>query len=122
MKEGNDITIVSVGVHRSIEAANILEEKGVSAQFLDLRCVNPLDIDGLKSSVRKTEALLIVEKDYKNFGLSGKICAMLLESEISFKFGRVCTETTIPYSRTLKDQVLPNTKRIINEALRILKI
>ncbi|MFX1366371.1 MAG: alpha-ketoacid dehydrogenase subunit beta [Promethearchaeota archaeon] len=124
IKEGNDITIVSigVGVHRSIEAANYLEEKGVSAEVLDLRCVNPLDIESLKSSVGKTKALIIVDEDYKNFGLSGEICALLLESELSFKFGRVCTETTIPYSRTLEDQVLPNTKRIINEALRILKI
>ncbi|NVM38607.1 MAG: pyruvate dehydrogenase, partial [Candidatus Lokiarchaeota archaeon] len=123
MKEGNDITLVSVGVgvHRSLEAANILEEKGISAEVLDLRCVVPLDIEGLKSSVGKTEALLIVDEDYKNFGLSGEICAILLENEISFKFGRVCTETTIPYSRELEDQVLPNTKRIVNEALKILK-
>ncbi len=123
MREGNDITLVSLGVsvHRSIEAANILEEKGISAEVLDLRCVAPLDIEGLKSSVEKTEALLVVDEDYKKFGLSGEICAILLENEMSFKFGRVCTETTIPYSRELEDQVLPNTKRIVNEVLKILK-
>jgi len=122
MKEGNDITLVSVGVgvHQSIEVANLLEEKGISTEVLDLRCVVPLDIEGLINSVEKTEALLIVDEDYKNFGLSGEICAMLLENEISFKFGRVCTETTIPYSRELEDQVLPNTKRIVNEAQKIL--
>ncbi|MFW9998807.1 MAG: alpha-ketoacid dehydrogenase subunit beta [Candidatus Hodarchaeota archaeon] len=123
MKEGNDITLVSVGVgvHRSIEAANILEGKGVSAEVLDLRCVAPLDIEAIKSSVGKTGVLLIVDEDYKNFGLSGEICAMLLENDISFKFGRVCTETTIPYSRALEDQVLPNTNRIVNETIKILK-
>jgi pyruvate dehydrogenase E1 component beta subunit len=85
MREGDDITLVSVGVgvHRSIEAANILEEKGISAEALDLRCVVPLDIEGLKNSVSKTGALLIVDEDYKNFGLSGEVCAMLLESGIS---------------------------------------
>jgi pyruvate/2-oxoglutarate/acetoin dehydrogenase E1 component len=122
MKEGNDITLISVGigVHRSIEAANILEEKGISAEILDLRCLVPLDVEGLKNSVSKTEALLIVDEDYKSFGLSGEICAILLENGISFKFARVCTENTIPYSRELEDQVLPNTKRIVNEALKIL--
>jgi pyruvate dehydrogenase E1 component beta subunit len=123
IKEGNDITLVSVGVgvHRSIEAANILEGKGISTEVLDLRCVAPLDIEGLKKSVSKTEAVLIVDEDYKNFGLSGEICAILLEEGLSFKYGRVCTENTIPYSRELEDQALPNTKRIIDEAVKILK-
>lgn len=123
LREGNDITLVSVGVgvHRSIEAANILEQKGISAEVLDLRCVVPLDKEALKDSIEKTGAILIVDEDYKNFGLSGELCAMLLENEISFKFSRVCTETTIPYSRELEDQVLPNVKRIVDESLKILK-
>jgi pyruvate/2-oxoglutarate/acetoin dehydrogenase E1 component len=115
MKEGDDITLVSVGVgvHRSIEAACILEEKGISTEVLDLRCIAPIDEERLKKSIERTEALLIVDEDYKKFGLSGEICAMLLENDISFKFGRVCTETTIPYSRRLEDHVLPNTKLLI---------
>ncbi len=123
IKEGNDITLVSLGVsvHRSIEAAHILEEKGISAEVLDLRCVVPLDIEGLKKSVSKTEAVLIVDEDYKSFGLSGEICAILLEEGLLFKYGRVCTENTIPYSRELEDQALPNAKRIIDEAVKILK-
>jgi pyruvate dehydrogenase E1 component beta subunit len=124
MKEGNDITLVSVGVgaHRAMEAANILEEKGISAEVLDLRCLAPLDVEGLKNSVEKTKAILVIDEDYKSFGLSGEISATLLENDLSFKFGRVCTETTIPYSRKLEDLVLPNKKRIVNEALKILKI
>ncbi|MFX1401950.1 MAG: alpha-ketoacid dehydrogenase subunit beta [Promethearchaeota archaeon] len=123
MKEGNDITLVSVGVgvHRALEAANKLEEKGISSEVLDLRCIAPLDEEGLKNSVEKTGALLIIDEDYKKFGLSGEICAILLENELSFKFGRVCTETTIPYSRELEDQILPNTKRIVDIAFKILK-
>ncbi|MFX0041735.1 MAG: alpha-ketoacid dehydrogenase subunit beta [Candidatus Hodarchaeota archaeon] len=123
IREGDDVTLVSVGVgvHRSIEAANILEGKGISAEVLDLRSVVPLDVEGIKKSVSKTEAVLIVDEDYKNFGLSGEIGAILLEEGLSFKYGRVCTENTIPYSRELEDQALPNTKRIIDEALKILK-
>ncbi|KKN43502.1 hypothetical protein LCGC14_0702610 [marine sediment metagenome] len=123
MKEGNDITLVSVGVsvHHSLEAANILEEKDISAEVLDLRCVAPLDVEGLKNSVIKTGKLLVVDEDYKNFGLSGEVCAALLEEGLSFKYGRVCTENTIPYSRGLEDKALPNTKRIIDEAIKILK-
>ncbi|MFX0003586.1 MAG: alpha-ketoacid dehydrogenase subunit beta [Candidatus Hodarchaeota archaeon] len=124
IKEGNDITLVSVGigVHRSIEAAKILEEKGISAEVLDLRCLNPLDIEELKNSVEKTSAILVIDEDYKSYGLSGEISAMLLENGLTFKFGRVCTENTIPYSRELENQVLPNKERIVNKALEILKM
>ncbi|MFX1410433.1 MAG: alpha-ketoacid dehydrogenase subunit beta [Promethearchaeota archaeon] len=123
MKEGSDITLVSlgVGVHQSLKAAHILEEKGISAEVLDLRCVVPLDIEGLKKSVGKTGAIIIVDEDYKNFGVSSEICAILLEEGLSFKYGRVCTENTIPYSRKLEEQVLPNTKRVVDEAVKILK-
>ncbi|MFX0040604.1 MAG: alpha-ketoacid dehydrogenase subunit beta [Promethearchaeota archaeon] len=124
MKGGNDITIVSVGVgvHHSMEAAKILEEKGISAEVLDLRCIAPLDVEGLKNSVEKTRRILVIDEDYRSFGLSGEISAVLLENDLLFKFGRVCTETTIPYSRKLEDLVLPNKERIVNEALKLLKM
>jgi pyruvate dehydrogenase E1 component beta subunit len=123
MRMGDDITLVSVGVgvHHSLKAAKTLQDMGISAEVLDLRSVVPLDVEGLKNSVSKTGSLLIIDEDYKNFGLSGEVCARLLEEEMSFKYGRVCTESTIPYSRELEDQVLPNTNRIINETLKILK-
>jgi len=123
LKSGDDITLASigVGVHRSMESAYILEGIGISAEVLDLRSITPLDVKALESSVAKTGNLLIIDEDYKNFGLSGEICATLLEKELTFKFGRICTETIIPYSRQLEDQVLPNTDRIVSEALRILK-
>jgi len=55
------------------------------------------------------------------FGLSGEISASLLEEGLSFKYGRVCTENTIPYAIKLENQALPNTERIVNKALKILK-
>lgn len=123
MKEGGDITLVGVGVdvHRSLEAANILEGKGISAEVLDLRTIVPLDIENLKKSVEKTGAVIVVDEDYMRFGLSGEICATLLEEGLSFKYGRVCTEYTIPYSIELEKQALPNAERIVNKALNILK-
>ncbi|MBY8986269.1 MAG: pyruvate dehydrogenase [Candidatus Lokiarchaeota archaeon] len=123
MKKGTDITIVSVGVgvHQSLKAALILEDKGISAEVLDLRCIAPLDIEGLKNSIGKTKAVLIVDEDYKHFGLSGEISAILLEEGLLFKYGRVCTESTIPYSRELEDQVLPSTKKIVDKTVEILE-
>ena len=113
-RAGKDITIVSVGVgvHRSLEAARTLEVEGISVAVLDLRTVSPPDKTAVCESVAQTRRLLVVDEDYEGFGLSGELSAVLLETGISCKYARVCTETTIPYARHLEDQTLPNRERI----------
>jgi len=121
-RKGDDITMVSVGVgvHRSLEAADELEKHGISATVLDLRTVSPLDKKAICDSVSKTGRLLVVDEDYQSFGLSGELAAVVLEERARLKYDRVCTEDTIPYSRNLEDQMLPNTQRIVKTALRLM--
>ncbi len=121
-REGTDITVVGVGVstHRALEAAEVLAKDGFSTEVIDLRSVSPVDNDALCASVSKTGRLLVVDEDYRDFGLSGELAARVLESGIPVKYGRVCTEETIPYSRDLEDQTLPNTKRIVETALKLI--
>lgn len=120
-REGSDITIAGVGVsvHRAFEAADILDQKGLAAEVLDLRTVAPLDTETVMASVSKTGCLLAVDEDYRDFGLSGELAARVLESGIQAKYGRVCTAETIPYNRQLEDRVLPNTDRIVEAAQKI---
>ncbi|MEE9171021.1 MAG: transketolase C-terminal domain-containing protein [bacterium] len=120
-REGTDITVVGVGVstHRALEAAEVLAKDGFSTEVIDLRSVSPVDNDALCASVSKTGRLLVVDEDYRDFGLSGELAARVLESGIPVKYGRVCTEETIPYSRDSEDQTLPNTKRIVETALKL---
>jgi pyruvate dehydrogenase E1 component beta subunit len=122
-REGNDISIISIGVsvHRCLEAAQELQKKGISCEIIDLRTVTPLDTNMVCKSCKKTGRMLVVDEDYQNFGLSGELAAVALESGIRVKFGRVCTEDTIPYARKLEDQVLPNVDRIISRVMHIMK-
>jgi pyruvate/2-oxoglutarate/acetoin dehydrogenase E1 component len=122
LREGRDIGLVSVGVgvHRCLAAARTLHDQGFSAAVLDLRTVCPLDRDALGRLAAATGRLLVVDEDYKGFGLSGEIAAVLLEQGFAGKYGRVCTEQAIPYARTLEDEVLPGTVRIVRESLRLL--
>ena len=123
LREGTDITLASLGVsvHRCMDAAVELDKAGISAEVLDLRTVVPLDVEGIKNSVEKTKKLVVVDEDYKQFGLTGEIAASLLERGIKFDFGRVATEGTIPFSRSLEDQALPNVERILNKCEKMLK-
>jgi pyruvate dehydrogenase E1 component beta subunit len=113
-REGTDVTVVSVGVgvHRAMEAAEILEKEKISAAVLDLRTVAPLDKATLCELVSQTGRLLVVDEDYEGFGLSGELAAVVLETDIPVKFARVCTQTTIPYARSMEDKILPNVERI----------
>ena len=122
-REGDAVTIVSVGVgvHRSLEAAEVLEAEGISAGVLDLRTVSPLDRTAVREAVAQTGRLLVVDEDYEGFGLSGELSAVLLETGISCKYARVCTETTIPYARHLEDQILPNRERIYTSVRELMQ-
>lgn len=122
VRSGKDLTIISigVGVHRSIEAAGILEEKGIDTGVIDLRTVSPLDTEAICEAVSTTSRLLVVDEDYQAFGLSGELAAVVLEAGIKTHYGRVCTEKTIPYAQELEAQTLPNKERIVESAVKLM--
>jgi pyruvate dehydrogenase E1 component beta subunit len=121
-RTGSDVTVISVGVgvHRSLEAALILEKEGISASVLDLRTIAPLDKTAVCEAVAQTGRLLVVDEDYEGFGLSGELSAIVLESGISFRYARVCTQSTIPYARHEEDQILPDKQRICDSIRQLM--
>lgn len=121
-RKGSDMTMISlgVGVHRCLEAASILEREAIQAGVIDLRSVSPLDKETILEEVAASGCMLVVDEDYRHYGLSGELAAIVLEEGISFKYERVCTAQTIPYSRKMEDEVLPNTERILATTKKIL--
>lgn len=121
-REGQDLTLcsVGVGVHRALEAADILAEDGVTTSVLDLRTVAPLDKEAVCQAVSSTGHLLVIDEDYERFGLSGELAAIVMEAGIPAEYARVCTQTTIPYTRRLEDRVLPNVEDILIAARSLL--
>lgn len=117
-RQGNDLVLVSlgVGVHRCLEAAELLEEEGIWAAVLDLRSVAPLDGEAILDLARRTGRVLVVDEDYARGGLSGEVAALLGEHGVAAAYARVTTEETIPYAVHLEREVLPNVERIIERA------
>jgi pyruvate dehydrogenase E1 component beta subunit len=118
LRDGDDLTMVSVGVsvHRCLEAAERLAERGVQAGVIDLRSISPMDTDAVSRAVKRTGRLLVVDEDYKRFSLSGELAAVVMEAGITAKFARVALEDTIPFDRRREAQALPNVARIIEAA------
>jgi acetoin:2,6-dichlorophenolindophenol oxidoreductase subunit beta len=125
-REGNDLTIATVGlsVHKALDAAAALEEKGVSAEVLDLRSLVPLDREGIIASVQKTHRLLVVDEDYHSFGMSGEVVTTVIEGAFDYLDAPPVRVTTpdipIPYSRPLEQWALPSIERIVEASSSLL--
>lgn len=80
-KEGKDVTIISWGTmyHVSLLAAKKVEENGINCEVIDLRTVNPIDIDTIINSVKKTGRAVIVHEGPRNAGLGAEISARITE-------------------------------------------
>ncbi|MBS1652105.1 MAG: transketolase family protein [Bacteroidetes bacterium] len=83
MKEGKDVTIVATGhlVWKAIEAIEVLEKNGISAELLNIHTIKPLDNDAILKSVMKTKCLVTAEEHQKNGGLGDSV-AQLLSSKL----------------------------------------
>jgi acetoin:2,6-dichlorophenolindophenol oxidoreductase subunit beta len=114
-RTGTDLTLVTVGlmVHRALEAAALVEKK-ISIEVIDLRTLVPLDRATVVASVRKTGRLLVVDEDYRSFGLTGEIAATVAEADVPLRRYRRLAEpdVPIPYSRPLEQFVFPSAEKI----------
>lgn len=113
-RDGADVLLVSVGVgvHRCLEAADLLAKSGVEASVLDLRTVTPLDREAIAKHAVRTARIVVVDEDYAWGGLSGEVAALLMESGATVKYARVAVEHTIPFAPHLEYAALPNLQRI----------
>jgi acetoin:2,6-dichlorophenolindophenol oxidoreductase subunit beta len=126
VREGTDVTIVSVSqmLQKAALAAQTLEHDGISAEVIDLRTLVPLDVETVVASVGKTGRLLVADEDYRSFGLSGEISAIVAErlDQIALKapVGRLAVpDVPIPYSRPLEQYVIPQVGAIVDAARRL---
>lgn len=120
---GQDVTLagVGVGIHRAAEAAERLADEGISASVLDLRSIAPLDREAVAKDVKRTGRLLVVDEDYRDFGLTGELAALILESGIPARYARVALEDTIPFSPQKERAALPNLERILSAVRSLMK-
>ena len=77
LKEGDDVTILAEGQSVSIAlcAAELLAEKGVSAEIIDARTIKPLDFDTVFESALKTGNLYTIEENLRRGGMGEMVAA-----------------------------------------------
>jgi pyruvate dehydrogenase E1 component beta subunit len=121
-REGSDVTIVTYGkqVYDSLEAAELLKADGIDVEVIDLRSLYPLDKEAIKTSVAKTNKVVLVSEEVKRGGYIGEIAATIAEEfffELDAPIMRVgALNTPIPFSPGLEDYVLPRVQDIVKAA------
>ena len=110
LKEGKQLTIISYGaaIHWVLD---VLEKnKNICADVIDLRSLQPLDVETIYRSVKKTGKAIIVQEDSLFGGISSDISALINENcfeHLDAPVKRVASlETPIPFDKNLENQYL----------------
>ncbi|HSH52846.1 MAG TPA: transketolase family protein [Bacteroidales bacterium] len=79
LNEGADVSIFATGhlVWKSIEAAQVLEQQGISTEIINIHTIKPLDVEAVLTSVSKTKAVVTAEEHLMNGGLGDSIAQLL---------------------------------------------
>ncbi len=110
LKEGNDITLISYGqgIHWIL---NTLKESNISADVIDLRTLQPLDIETIYTSVKKTGKVIVLQEDTMFGGIASDLSAQITENCFEYLDAPVkrvgSLETPVPFAVALENEFLP---------------
>ena len=113
--EGRDLTIVTWGalVQKSIEA---VQNTGISAEIIDLRTLNPLDMDTVINSLKKTNRIMVAHEDNITNGFGAEISARIADEGFELldaPIKRVASlDAPVAYSSILENELLVQTEWI----------
>lgn len=118
-RDGRDITVVSYSrsLLHSLEAAEELAQRGIQAEVIDLRTIEPLDMETILNSVRGTARLLVVHEAHTNCGIGAEIIARIYEQAphvLASPARRLgAKHVPIPVAEPLENAVLPQPEDIV---------
>jgi len=126
-REGRDVTIIAYSqpVLLALHAAEKLAEtEGIECEVVDLRSLQPLDMDTVLRSIRKTHRAVVVHEDHRNVGFGAEVVARIQEfafDELDAPVLRVASaDVPIPYARNLERAAFPSEEDIIRAVKRVL--
>ena len=111
LKEGEEVTIIAFGaaVHWALETLNLNPD--IAADLLDLRTLQPLDMEAIFKSVKKTGRVIIYQEDSLFGGIASDISALIMEECFKYLDAPVkrvgSLDSPIPFTKALEDQYLP---------------
>ena len=124
LQEGNDVTIVATGhlVWEALQAAEILNEQGISAEVINIHTIKPLDDEAILNSISKTRCIVTAE-EHNFLGGLGESVARVLANNNPTPQEFVATQDTFGESGTpeqLMEKYGLNASAICKAALKVI--
>jgi pyruvate dehydrogenase E1 component beta subunit len=120
-RPGTQLTLIAWGAmwHEADQAAREAEAEGIDCEVLDLRSLQPLDVEAITASVRKTGRAVVVHEAPRTCGFGAELSALIQERcflSLEAPVARV-TGFDTPFPYTLEAEYLPRAPRIL-QAIR----
>lgn len=81
LRDGKDVTLIATGlcVYETLCAADMLSEKGIDAQVINIHTIKPIDEDMILAAAEKTGRIFTIEEHSIIGGLGGAVAEVLSE-------------------------------------------
>src|SRR5215212_9197937 len=125
-RPGDAATVVGIQVmvNEALDAAEDLQQEGISIEVIDPRTVSPLDCDTIIESVKRTGRLIVAHQAYEQLGIGAEIVARVQEAAFDYldaPIQRVAGKSVpIPYNEILERAALPGKEEIIAAVKKVL--
>jgi pyruvate dehydrogenase E1 component beta subunit len=125
-REGTDVTLIAYGrqVNLCLSVAEALEDEGVSAEVIDVRSIRPFDEETLVESVKKTHRAVVVQEQWRWFGVASEVASIIQEHAFDYLDAPVLrvsgAETPAPYARNLELAAFPSREDVADAARKVL--
>ena len=118
-REGTDVTLVSYNkmMLPTMEAAQLLEKEGISAEVIDLRTIRPLDRKTIIESVKKTNRCVVIDESWPFAGISAEVAYEIQKSAFDYLDAPVirvnAADVNLGYAAAFVEEFLPSAEKIV---------
>jgi len=120
LRPGHDVTLVAnlLMVHKSMQAAHILQGEGIDVEVIDIRTLVPFDWSTVFESVGKTGRLIIAEEDNLTGGWGAEVAARVADTCVGYLDGPIrriaAPDAPVPFAPIMENFYVPSVERIVS--------
>lgn len=124
---GTDVTIVASGymVWHAMLAAQIVAERGISVEVIDVRTTSPLDEETIGDSVCKTGRAVLIAEACRSYGPTGEWAMVIMEHAFDYLKAPILRLTgrnsPVPFANSIEAGVWPSTEDVVKAVLQVME-
>jgi len=128
LRPGSDLTVVAIGftVTHALAAATQLAKDGIDIEVVDPRTLNPLDMQTITASVKKTGYAIVAHQACRTCGVGAELSARIMEEAFDYLDAPVArvvgSDCPVPYNLNQEKLASPDEGDIVHTVLELLGV